>query len=252
MAKKRAKVLSYWIRGIEDDIKNFGQRTMFNRYKKIGQKVGVHQMYKVLADQIRAKYGLAAGVEPSEAQWNSVEYKPGKWLRDNNFTKGIFKQIGTFLEKVARIATALPRGAALAALAPFKKAMRKELTRRKIPVSNKLREVADKFYQVVIKNQTNAFETVEPVSLSIIIPAIINFFKALFNKEEPTAEEEEMIKTADEDLENEQELIEQEAKLLTDNPPPTQSKPEFKLGNILMPLLVVIGLYLAWKYIFKK
>ena len=251
--EKPGKVLVYWARGIDNDVKNAFQRVAYKKFAKAGKKFGSQVISDKLAEIVKARLGLPPSTVLSEDQWYSVSFNPGKFLRDNNFgPKNIFSKVVKFLGNVAKVVSSIPKAALkLAALAPFKGAMKKALDRRKIPYTNKLNDIAQKFYHVVVKKKS-AFENFEPVTVSVLLAAILPFFKQLFNKEEPTEEEEELLEIAEKDLDREDELISYEMSQLDDgtgNTPvtPTGGGSPIKFGSMVIILVIVIVAYKMFK-----
>lgn len=92
----------------------------------------------------------------------------------SNAAKGIGKVVKSIPKKVLDKAKLLP-------LAPFKRAMKKRLEQKGIQSSNRLEDVVDKFYSNIVRKESG-FETVDPVTISMVISAVINWFKKLAEK----------------------------------------------------------------------
>lgn len=108
------------------------------------------------------------------------------------------------------------KDAALVPLLPFKGAMKKALKKRGVKHGKSLRDIAEKFYLNVIKQGQN-FESVDPVTLGIIVPAIVDFFKNLLDKAKTgkaSTEDKDLLDTAEKELKsfNPDTAIQQEEK----------------------------------------
>lgn len=120
------------------------------------------------------------------------------------------KKFGKFVKKTGKKIT---EAAALGILAPFKKPMEKTLNNRGIAHNGKLDDIAEKFFNYVVKNKDVHGTTYEPgyyplapALIPIIIAGVTAFFKFLESKKESGAElseEESAILDQIEEIENE-------------------------------------------------
>lgn len=131
----------------------------------------------------------------------NTEFIGGK--RKKGRLKGALKKA---TEKVKKAAKKMGAAAAFAPLLPFKGAMKKALKRRGVAAPNKMDELAKVFYTNVLqsKKYEGEFQHVEPVTVSLIVSAVLSFFKDMMKKKaEGTASPEELAlaKDADESAE---------------------------------------------------
>jgi len=84
-------------------------------------------------------------------------------------------------EAVKKGAQAAAKGALTAPLIPFVPMMKSILRKRGVNPPSKVQELAQAFFKNVVK-KTEGFESVEPVTITAIITAIISFFKKLKEK----------------------------------------------------------------------
>jgi hypothetical protein len=143
--------------------------------------------------------------------------------------------------------------AKFAPLLPFKGAMKKALKKRRVTLrSNKLSEIATKFYNYVVKKKSDPlissyshdpnYSHLDPAIVSLIVTAILAFFKQLKQKKannEPLSPTENM-------LANELSAIEDEIRGATFQSVRDDAKME--LGNLFPVILVVIAAVVLIKF----
>lgn len=102
-------------------------------------------------------------------------------------------------------------------LLPFKKAMKRRIEKAGVkPKSNKIKDIAQSFYDVVVK-KTKGFEeqNIEPVTMTLIVSAIVSFFKAVNDKKKAgnaSADEMEMAMDVEDGIEAAEDYDEDELK----------------------------------------
>lgn len=187
---------------------------------------------------------------------NTSKYMPTPFTHSASMAKKpLFKKIVNFLTKPLQIA-------GLAVLAPFKKAMKDKLEKEGVSVGNSMKSIAENFYHKVVKKDSFEyrstrgtalanFDYVEPVTMSIIISAILSFFKNLANNSDKLTDKQKALIEAG--LDKAEELIPQEERnieieektgvVVNDNG--SLPKPSGTTDNELskvFPMIVIIGL----------
>lgn len=94
--------------------------------------------------------------------------------------------------------------AKLAMLAPFIPVMKAMLSKRGLNPENSLDDLAHQFYRVIIKGETYVknFENFDPVTISVIVSAIVSFIKGIIEKKKQgkqLSNEEEVVLAASEE-----------------------------------------------------
>lgn len=98
------------------------------------------------------------------------------------------KFFGRLFDKIKNTVASL----GINALLPFKGGMKKYLTIKGITPKSNFKALVEQFYAQI---KGGNFEGVDPISISIIIQAILSFFKQMQDKQEKTQEEEEILDT---------------------------------------------------------
>ena len=94
--------------------------------------------------------------------------------------------------------------AKLAVLAPFIPVMKAMINKRGLTPESSLDDLAHQFYTVIIKNETYTknFENFDPVTVSVIVSAIVSFIKGIIQKKKEgkqLSNEEEVVLAASEE-----------------------------------------------------
>lgn len=143
-------------------------------------------------------------------------------------------------------------------LAPFKNAMKKGLQDEGYSTSGNLQDIAKRFFDNIVKKRSEKpdnsekFETADPVTASMIIQTIIQFF-SMIQKNAQNVKEEEMAKIAALDGANAQELINREiANTSTqNNTANNQSGSKFDFTSLMGILMVISVLVIVYKLVSK-
>lgn len=168
-------------------------------------------------------------------------------LREQIVRKSFINQ---FLEGIQKVVQQLGGVLSWPLLAPFKGAMKKGLQDAGYSTSGNLQDIATRFFENIVKkrgkpNNSEKFETVEPVSATVIIQAIIQFF-TLIQKNAQNNSEEEMAKIAQSDGANAEALIRAEQ---MSNPTNTidNANSSMKMNGFVTLILIGIGLIILYK-----
>lgn len=193
-----------------------------------------------------------------------------------NFFEKIAKMGSDLMGLVGKLPAALGDFGKIVVLAPFKKAMKKSLDKHGIDSSNKLGEIAEKFYNRIVRKETDGFQygannpwqslekhisensqytfvkgrgfdgfdCVEPISTMALITAILEFFKNMLGN--PNADRE-VTSLAESGLNNSTQLINAEIAAMNrgDDAPADNDGKGFKLDgmNIILLLILVYVLF---------
>lgn len=195
---------------------------------KVQQETGSRPPWEKIADVFPKPYILKYDKDNFIETIGSGFQQLGEQVKEG--VKNLGQFVSDAIKKIGSIAAILP-------LAPFKKAMKKALKNRHIDHGNDILDIANKFFREVLHKN---FEHIEPVTISLIVMAIIKFFKDMKDKQNKSPEEAELTDIAEKDAANADALINEEYQNLQ-NRDSGGTVGTNKTGAML-PILLALGL----------
>lgn len=252
------------------------KEAIINRYKTLDSPLYKPVPGPTFMDRVRRRRELQGIIRSLLKQWN-ISYNwgyPENWWQDvkvetyddiniwatvqrlrqleetaivkQTFFNRFFNSISDAIKKLGNVLT-------WPILAPFKRAMIKGLQEKGFSTSGNLETIARRFVDKIVKkrgqdaNNSQKFETADPVSATVIINLIIEFFKTI-QKDAKDEDEKTMAAIAAADGNNAASLIEAENNGNNDNSGDGES---MNFGGITKLLFIVLGLYIFFKYVAK-